>query len=130
MAQDDTELEPELTRLLGWDLDLAAPGSLAERWDVAGAATDAPDNQVMIRVLAAALGLCWGRFRRNPKSPKYDGRVLAFGGRVLDFALEHGAPLHHVITAGGRALQLCRAGLVTQEAIDDAAGFSPARTAG
>jgi hypothetical protein len=116
-----------LTRLVGWDLDLAPPASLAERWDVVGAAGDAPDNQVMVRVLAAALGLCWGRFRRNAKAPKYDGRILAYGGRVLDYLLGAGADLADIVTAGLRAQKLCQENALASEDVEAAEGFSRAR---
>jgi hypothetical protein len=129
---DDIEptAPPKLSKLMGWDLDLTPPASLAERWDITGAAQDAPDNQVMIRVCAAALGVSWGRFRRNGKAPKYSGRVLDYGGKVLDFCLAGGASLADIVTAGGYALDLVRGSLMSAGDVQEAEDFTGARPAG
>jgi hypothetical protein len=105
----------EARRLAGADLVLEVPRSLAERWDVAilyshpGAET---------RACAAALGLCWRRFRaRKP----YPGNALQYGGTVVDTLLGEGASMGEILAAAAEAYALCVTGLVS---VEGAADFS------
>lgn len=88
---------------------LQAPGSIAERWDVVLASQS---NGAQHRALAAALGLCWPRFRRRHP---YTNNALTYGGHVLDTLLGEGAQLGEILAAGREALELCVSGLVEVE---------------
>lgn len=100
-------------RLAGADLVLVAPGSLAERWDVAILAQTEGQSH---RARAAALGLCWPRYRRRYP---YAGNAVAYGGAVIDHLLAEGATIGEILVAGAEAYMVCLDGLVAVEGAED-----------
>lgn len=101
--------DPVPKRLAGADLVLVTPPSLAERWDVALAAQS---DGAQHRATAAALGLCWPRFRRTHP---YSGNALAYGGVVIDALLAEGASFSEIAAASVEAIRICLDGLVPVE---------------
>ena len=84
-------------KLGGEPLELRVPNSMARRWGVHHAWTQAgADSQCLLYVAAAALGLCWPRFQAKKDTPSWKHNLLAYGEEVLDFLLEHGCPLIEV----------------------------------
>lgn len=114
------ETKPEPRRLAGAPLDLRAPKSLAEVWDIAKAGQrDGCED----RAYALALGLCWPRFRiRYP----FGGDPLAYAGRVIDVLLGEGATYWEIMTAGQEATALALTKLVV--VVPDTSPFSPTPT--
>jgi hypothetical protein len=102
-------------------LPLKAPSSLAERWDIAILTSD---PTLTHRAGAAALGLCWEKFRRFHR---YNGRALDYSTTVLDTLLGQGYKFSDIAVAGQRALVLCMDGLV---AVEGAETFSEPPAAG
>lgn len=95
--------------------ELTVPASIAERWDVlilSGA------EGCGFRAAAAALGLCWPRFRRRHP---YGGNALRYGGEVLDTLASEGYSLSEISVAADVA-----AGLIADNLprIEGAADFS------
>lgn len=102
-------------RLAGADLDLVAPTSLVECWDVAILAETEGARE---RAFAAALGLCWPRFRRRHP---YGGNALVYSTRVLETLLatpgDDGQPpkIGEILRAGVAAFGLISERLVPVE---------------
>lgn len=110
---------------------LVAPISFATRFDLVSALAAQEDQAQLLRVCSAALGVCWSRLsRRLP----YDGRVLAYGGRVLDVLMAEGEAagvpkrdlLAEIGQLGTEALRLCSEGLLDAEVLEAARGNSDA----
>lgn len=112
---DDSAALP--ARLAGAPLELIRPTSIAERWDVCLLAAQPGLGH---RSRAAALGLCWPRFRRRHP---YRGDALAYSTVVLDELLGGDPPLTtlgELVAPGLHALRLCLDGLAP---VDGADGF-------
>lgn len=106
----------------GREITISAPSSYTERSEIWLLAAD---NRV--RGIAAALGACW----RGPGRPKVRYAACGYspavyGGRVLDELVERGYPLAEILRAGGVALEVLAGGLVTEQEVADAEGFSDA----
>lgn len=104
----------------GVEVALAAPASMAARYDVLLAA-----EKNRQRAMAAALGLCWQRGEGRPKA-RYGYDVMAYGGAVIDELAARGVKLRDVLHAGAVALELCADGLFSEEEVADAVGNSGA----
>lgn len=123
-------------KVAGVTLELELTGSFAERIEVSLAYRDAMATEaamgVLLRVYAAALGLCWPRCRRYMQKERveYDGNVLKYGGKVLDFLGKQpgGVDPPDVIRAGRHAVRLCEEGMLTKAHAEAAEGFSQAPT--
>lgn len=109
--------------------------SLATREDLVlryGAAQDGGGGLGVLRVLAAAVGLCSGVGPAAKASlPRVDYRILEYGDAVYSWLRERGATPQEIAEAGGA----CFAALVGQMApreaeVDAAAGFSGPGAAG
>lgn len=107
----------DVKKLAGEPLELVRPSSLAERWDIAVlAASGAPQH----RLHAAAIGVCWPRFRR--KNP-YRGDAMAYSRIVIDTILtaKEPAQIADLAIPGTEAVRLCLEDLVS---VEGASGFS------
>lgn len=112
-------------RLGGADVDLSLPSSFAERIDVVEALRD---GSPVHRVAAASLGLCWPRVRRRLP---YRGKLLEYGGQVIDLLLREGSSMDEVYPVAARALALiAESQLPTQAGVDAAMGNSGAPSSG
>ncbi len=112
-------------RLAGADVELILPSSFAERIDVVEALRD---GSPVHRIAAAALGLCWPRVRRKIQ---YRGKLLDFGGQVIDLLSREGATMDEVYPVAAQALELvAQSALPTQAGVDAAVGNSAAPSSG
>lgn len=112
-------------RLAGADVELVLPASFAERIDIVECLRD---GSPLHRVAAAALGLCWPRIRR--KLP-YRGKLLDYGGQVIDLLLREGATMDEVYPVAAKALEVvAQSQLPSQAGVDAAVGNSAAPSSG
>lgn len=128
--------KPAPETVAGVKLELEAPGSYAERWDVASALRDAvareAPQETYVHLFAAALALCWPRLRRYLAKERieYGADLRRYGTHTIDFlAKQPGATdllVPEIIAAGRVAQRLCDQGLLTKAHIEEAEGFSPA----
>ena len=102
------------------DVTLAAPASMAARYDVL-----LGSERNRQRAMAAALGLCWQRGDGRPKA-RYAYDIMAYGGAVIDELGARGVKLRDVLSAGGVALELCAEGLFSESEVEEAVGNSGA----
>lgn len=108
--------------LAGMQLILETPRLLMDRDDIITAAEEHNgSNQASVRVLAAALMLCWPSAHKRAGVPRYKGEILRYGGEVYEFLLGHGATIPEVLRAGGVALALCHDAFVAQLAAQEEA---------
>lgn len=130
-------METDPLTVAGVRVDLEAPASYAERWEVYSAIQDATKRglpqEVFVRLFAGALGLCCGRLRRylQRERVEYDGDLRRFGAAVVDFhatKIEGVQPsfMGDIIKAGQAAYRLCEQHLLTADHIKAAEGFSQA----
>jgi hypothetical protein len=68
------------------------------------------DPETSLRAGFAALGMCWRGIGR-PKGARFRGRILAYGGDVLDELLASGANLADCTTVALAAMRLCLASM-------------------
>mgnify|MGYP005989879085 CR=1 FL=1 len=108
--------------LSGETIKLQVPGSLAMRWDIAGASLDAPR-----RAMWASLAVCW-RSLNPPKAKlaKHRHDVASFGAAVMDEMLARGHGFVELNEASLAAFQLTVNGLVTDDEVITAVGFTEA----
>lgn len=119
-----------MSKLGGETVVLQVPKRLSVRFDVqAGLADSGGRLQMLQRVVAAALALCWPTFTAKKDTPRYTGDLLEYGAQVIDFLGARGVTIEEIWTHGGPALKLCTDGLVTTEQIQAAQGNSEAPAA-
>jgi hypothetical protein len=104
----------------GVEVELAAPASLAMRYDVVIAS-----ERNRQRAMAAALAVCWQSGGGRP-TVKYDYDVMRFGGLVIDELSKRGVPMRDILAAGGLAFGLCADGLFSEHEVAEAVGNSEA----
>lgn len=110
----------------GQTIELVLPASAAVRQDILSCISELQDPQIASRVLAASLALCSPTLLRKG-APAYDGRLLKYGGAVIDFLRSKGATNAEISTVGSAALQLvCDDFVAEVEATKAAAGNSEA----
>ncbi|MEQ1565388.1 MAG: hypothetical protein ABMA64_07100 [Myxococcota bacterium] len=97
-------------------LNLVPPKSLALRYEVVFAVAQSEANAV-----AAALGLCSVTLRKHVR---WNHDVHAFGAAVLDWLLERGVNYHAALRAGRVAWVHLRDGLVFEDEVKEAEGFT------
>ena len=115
-------MESKEVQIGGRTVKLQTPGSLAMRWDIAGASFAAPR-----RAMWAALAVCWRGLappKTSLKSHQHD--LASFGAAVMDELLDRGYTFAEVNEAALVAYQLACNGLVTQREVNEAADFSEA----
>lgn len=118
-------------KLAGEEVVLAAPPLIVDAWDVQAAMADGVGRlQILQRVVACALGLCWVAFRSKIGTPRYGGDVLAYGGEVMTFLAARGVTKDQIWEAGGPALKICMESMVTDEHLKAAVGNFGAPAAG
>lgn len=112
-------------RLGGADVELVVPASFAERIDVVEALREgAPVH----RIASAALGLCWPRVRRRLP---YRGKLLEYGGQVIDLLMREGVTMDELYPVAAQALQaIAESQLPSQAGVDAALGNSAAPSSG
>tara|TARA_R110000868_G_scaffold175059_1_gene411989 strand:- start:84 stop:446 length:363 start_codon:yes stop_codon:yes gene_type:complete len=102
--------------------DLRLPPSFASRYDVVAAIEANP-----YRAMAAALGLCWHGRGRITGAKWSGGKVLDYGGAVIDELLGRGVTYADVALAGSRALDLIVQSLPQAGEVKEAEGNSEAQ---
>ncbi len=119
-----------VVRLGDQEITLAQPQSYSLRWEIATAAADIRPG-LLPRVLAAALGACWGDApwpgeSRKSRRPTYESSgydPLKYGAAVIDSLLEHGATMPQVSYAGTVAFGLLTEGLFGEQEVQEAEDF-------
>ena len=101
--------------------DLRLPPSFASRYDVVAAIEANP-----YRAMAAALGLCWHGHGRITSAKWTGGKVLDYGGAVIDELMGRGISYAEVAVAGARALDMIVESLPKAEEVKEALGNSEA----
>ena len=100
-------------RLAGQPLELELPRRLIDRSDIYSAC-QVTTHQTHMRLLCAALLLCWPSAQRKAGTPRYRGDILDFGGDAYDFLLGHGATEADILRAGTVAIRMCNQAAVAQ----------------
>jgi len=114
-----TNTETPTARLGEITIPLAAPASMASRYDVLAAA-----GTNLSRAACAALAMAW----QGPGKPKTrkSHDILDYGGRVMDELCERGHAPILVMAAGISAYHVVTAGLITDSEVDEVEGNSEA----
>lgn len=98
----NVEYPPEVG---GMVCPLELPKSAAVRGDILACLNDVNDPQIQRRIIAACLVLCSPELQRRG-APTYNGRLLEFGGKAIDWLVSKKATATEISTAGNDALQL------------------------
>lgn len=125
--------------IAGVQVQLEVPPSYAERWEVynslqGASARDLPE-EVMVRLLSAAVGLCCPRLRRylSRQKVEYSGDLRRYGAAVADFhaTLPGATPrlMAELVAAGRLACRMCEDSLLTQAQMQAAQDFTAAPVA-
>lgn len=89
----------------GMPCHLELPTSAAVRGDILACLGDVSDPQIQRRIIAACLVLCSPTLQRKG-APRYNCRLLDFGGAAIDWLVSKKATAAEINAAGNAALQL------------------------